>query len=348
MWTKSACVVLAWGALLILVAVGMKGSARPAQANIRIASSTTNVTLTSTLNVAAAPVKATNAAVRYVVQPGDTLSGIAAALVVRGGWPALYAANRRVVGADPNVIHPGIVLVLPGLTAPVRYRVGAGDTLSGIAAALAVRGGWPALYAANRRVVGPDPEIINPGIVLTIARPAAPAPAAAPSGPDRRAHLASPPAPTRASHRAAPVIPGVPAPAGLPRWLATMLLAAGLLIGSAFLADLLLVGARRHRHRRPQPAAIRREPFTGWGPRVAPPSPAPRREPFTGWGPRIILADYDRLVVTHSKADDTVYVLRPPGEDPRAILRVARLVLKEDPYQELAAKLGLPASWPME
>jgi len=43
-----------------------------------------------------------------------------------------------------------------------------------------------------------------------------------------------------------------------------------------------------------------------------------------------------------------VYVLRPPGEDPRAILRVARLVLKEDPYQELAAKLGVPANWPME
>jgi LysM repeat protein len=370
MWTKSACVVLAWGILLILAAVGMRGSARPAQANIRIASSTTNVTLTSTLTVAAAPVKATNPAVRYVVQPGDTLSGIAAALVVRGGWPALYAANRRVVGADPNVIHPGVGLVLPGQTAPVRYRVGSGDTLSGIAAALVVRGGWPALYAANRRAVGPDPSIINPGTVLTIARPAAPAPApaAVPSGPDRRVHPAPPPVPARTSHRAAPVIPGVPAPAGMPRWLSTILLAAGLLIGAAFLADLVLVAARRRRQRHrprpaaawrepftgwgpriaPRPAATRREPFTGWGPRAGPQPPATRHKPFTGWGPRIILADYDRLVVTHSKADDTVYVLRPPGEDPRAILRVARLVLKEDPYQELAAKLGVPANWPME
>ena len=61
MWTKSACVVLAWGILLTLVAVGMRGSVRPAQANIRIASSgTTNVTLTSTLKVAAASAKATN------------------------------------------------------------------------------------------------------------------------------------------------------------------------------------------------------------------------------------------------------------------------------------------------
>jgi len=64
--------------------------------------------------------------------------------------------------------------------------------------------------------------------------------------------------------------------------------------------------------------------------------------------PHIVLADYDRLVVTHNKADDTVCVLRPPGEDPRAILRVARLVLPEDPYEELADQLGVSASWPME
>ena len=40
MWTKPACVVLAWSILLILAAVGMKGSVRPVQANIRIAGST--------------------------------------------------------------------------------------------------------------------------------------------------------------------------------------------------------------------------------------------------------------------------------------------------------------------
>jgi hypothetical protein len=116
----------------------------------------------------------------------------------------------------------------------------------------------------------------------------------------------------------------------MPRWLATMLLAVGLLIGAAFLAELVLVAARRHR--RPH----QHRPL------------ATRREPFTGWEPRIILADNDRLVVTHSRSDNTVYVLRPPGEDPRAILRVARLVLKEDRYQELAAKLGVSANWPME
>jgi len=55
------------------------------------------------------------------------------------------------------------------------------------------------------------------------------------------------------------------------------------------------------------------------------------------------LADYDRLVVTRNVRDDTVYVLRPPGEDPKAILRVARLVLPEGSYGELAKQLGMPA-----
>ena len=62
----------------------------------------------------------------------------------------------------------------------------------------------------------------------------------------------------------------------------------------------------------------------------------------------IVMADYDRVVVTCSKQDDTVFVLRPPGEDPKAVLRAARLVLPEGPYGELADQLGEPAGWPME
>ena len=70
----------------------------------------------------------------------------------------LYAANRRVIGPDPGLIRPGTTLTVPGAgSTPLRYTVAPGDTLSGIAAALGVRGGWQALYAANRRVIGPDP-----------------------------------------------------------------------------------------------------------------------------------------------------------------------------------------------
>jgi LysM repeat protein len=336
MWTKSACVVLAWSILLIiLVAVGMTRSVRPIQANIRIASST-QITRASTLSVAAVFATATNSAARYVVRPGDTLSGIAARFAVRGGWPALYAANRQVIGPDPNVIHPGTVLLLPAETAPIRYTVVTGDTLSGIAAALSVRGGWPALYAANRQVIGPDPNVIRPGTVLEVPRPAAPSGAA--SGPGRRPYPPAPPALGGSRHHPLPTRTTAPAAAHMPNWLRTMLLAVCLLIGAALLVEPALVVVRG----RPQQAAAgaARLRVAGPGHEQDPGRLAPGKT-------HIVLADHDRLIVTHSACDNTVYVLRPPGEDPKAILRVARLVLPEDPYRELAKRLGMPVTWPI-
>src|SRR5215471_12900721 len=330
-WTKSACIVLAWSILsIILVAVGIKGAAHPAQANTRTAGST-EVILTSMLNVAAAPVTATEHTTKYVVQYGDTLSSIAARFAVRGGWPALYAANRQAIGPDPNVIHSGTVLVLPGLRTPVRYTVAAGDTLSGIAAEFAVRGGWPALYAANRRAVGPDPGIIHAGTVLTFPHPTASAPPT-PGRAHRRYHRpAPPPSPSAGSrHHPLPVTQRAPAAAGMPQWLKIMLLTVGLLILAAFLAEPVLVVRRR----RQQAAARALPPRTAVQPGTATEAvqlgtivPAPRiafSGPGTaglGQGPgcgrpgagraHIVLADYDRLVVTRNMSDDTVYVLRP-------------------------------------
>jgi LysM repeat protein len=361
--TRSACVVLAWGILLILVAVGSSGSLRPARANIRIASNPTAVTATSSSDVTTAFAVTAPHAIRpgarteanttntatYVVQPGDTLSGIAAALSVRGGWPALYAANRSTVGADPDLLRSGTNLTLPGRTTPDRYTVAAGDTLSGIAAALGPRGGWPALYAANRRVIGADPNAIRPGTLLAIPRPTSASPARHSSASASRApHRASTPtrapaspqpsasASALASASASAAAPAKPpataggqrhtgpvgattAAGGLPRWLEIVLLAAGLLIGAAFLTEPTLAIARRRR-------AI----------------------PPTATSARIVLADYDRLVVTHCGTDGTVCVLRPPGADPEAILLAARLVLAQDRYEELAGHLGVPAHWPRE
>jgi LysM repeat protein len=411
-WTKSACVVLAWSILpIILVAVGMKTAAHPAQANTRTAGST-EVILTSMLNVAAAPVTATSHTTRYVVQYGDTLSSIAARLAVRGGWRALYAANRQAIGPDPNVIHSGTVLVLPGLRPPVRYPIAAGDTLSGIAAEFAVRGGWRALYAANRQAIGPDPNVIHSGAVLTIPRSAAPSPLTAGQAHRRHHPPAPPPAPSAGPrHHPRPVTKGVSAASGMPQWLKTMLLAVGLLILVAFLTEPVLVVRRRRRR-----AAVQALPSGGADSTLAPGwggGPALRSGPAgsalgpdwggpalradkvgaalrsgqasfalaPGWGgptlpsgmagaalplsmaglgrgrapwrtgaekAHIILADHDRLVVTRNKRDDTVYVLRPPGEDPKAILRVARLVLPEGQYGELAKRLGMPAIGPLE
>ncbi|MFH8340132.1 transglycosylase family protein [Streptomyces sp. AM6-12] len=46
----------------------------------------------------------------YTVRQGDSLSAIADSLDVDGGWHALYAANKKVVGADPNHITAGQTL----------------------------------------------------------------------------------------------------------------------------------------------------------------------------------------------------------------------------------------------
>lgn len=43
----------------------------------------------------------------YTVRPGDSLSRIAEVKHVAGGWPALYARNRHVVGDNPSLIFPG-------------------------------------------------------------------------------------------------------------------------------------------------------------------------------------------------------------------------------------------------
>lgn len=47
----------------------------------------------------------------YTVESGDTLSGIASQY--HESWQTLYAANRGAVGSNPNLIHPGLRLVVP-------------------------------------------------------------------------------------------------------------------------------------------------------------------------------------------------------------------------------------------
>ena len=354
-WLTSACVVLACTLLAVLVMAGRNG---PAQVNTRTAISTTHeVILTRALTSAVSQTGtaqtgpesaeagvARPAVARYVIQPGDTLSAIAARFAVRGGWPALYAANRDRIGPDPDTIRPGTILTLPGVQALTRYRVAAGDTLSGIAARFAIRGGWPALYAANRDRIGLDPSAIRPGLVLTIAPPPSAAPAPSPGGPARPRPAPSAPAGTGPFPR--PSTNPASAATGMPHWLKTLLVAVGLLILAAFLTEPLLA-ARRRRHQAANEALppVRAETSQESSPRPVGQVPSPR--PPVTKGTRTVLADYDRLVVTHNEDDGMVYVLRPPGADPGAILRVARLVLPEGPYRELAGHLGMPASWPV-
>ena len=69
------------------------------------------------------PQHAVDSSVQYVVVAGDCLWDIAARLIGSGasnaaidrGWRAIYAANRAAIGADPGLIHPGLVLTIPAL-----------------------------------------------------------------------------------------------------------------------------------------------------------------------------------------------------------------------------------------
>ncbi|MFJ8310624.1 transglycosylase family protein [Streptomyces sp. NPDC094147] len=53
----------------------------------------------------------------YTVRPGDNLSVIADANKIHGGWPALYHANEKLIGTDPNLILPGQSLDLKAAAA---------------------------------------------------------------------------------------------------------------------------------------------------------------------------------------------------------------------------------------
>ncbi|MGK4582718.1 transglycosylase family protein [Kitasatospora sp. HPMI-4] len=64
---------------------------------------------------AAAPAAATTQSAAtggYTVKEGDTLSGIAQAQHLSGGWQHLYESNSATIGGDANLILPGQVLKL--------------------------------------------------------------------------------------------------------------------------------------------------------------------------------------------------------------------------------------------
>lgn len=94
----------------------------------------------------------------YTVRAGDTLTGIATAHHTT--WQALYAANRAVIGPDPDKIMPGQVLTVTDRVDHA-YTVRSGDSLSSIAAKFGTS--WQTIYAANRTLIGPDPDRILPG-----------------------------------------------------------------------------------------------------------------------------------------------------------------------------------------
>ena len=59
-------------------------------------------------------IKEYSMATTYVTQPGDTLWSIAEQFYGDGTlWPKIYAANKQVIGDDPNVLYAGLTLTIP-------------------------------------------------------------------------------------------------------------------------------------------------------------------------------------------------------------------------------------------
>ena len=128
----------------------------------------------------------------------------AAAETGQGKTPQSGPSKKTAAGAGAAKASPTAV---PGERES--YTVARGDSLSGIATAERVQGGWQRLYAANRTVVGADPDLILPGQRLSLdvanAPVAAPKPAtAAPKPKQKSAQKAAPQAAPKAVPEAAP------------------------------------------------------------------------------------------------------------------------------------------------
>ncbi|MFJ7268562.1 transglycosylase family protein [Streptomyces sp. NPDC099050] len=98
----------------------------------------------------------------HVVRGGDTLVGIARRHRVRGGWQALYASNRGVVGPRPEALRIGMLLVLP----PVGEEAPAGVTPPAPPAPAVPASQAPAVPApgASAAPLRPEPSV-SPGPV---------------------------------------------------------------------------------------------------------------------------------------------------------------------------------------
>ncbi|MEV7909870.1 transglycosylase SLT domain-containing protein [Streptomyces griseus] len=102
-----------------------------------------------------------------------TTGGAVLALPVIGATSAFAAPAPT---AAPQAVAPAAVAAQANSAvkaAPAQHSVVAGETLSKIAREHSVSGGWKKLYEGNRKIVGENPDLIHPGIKLTLGNKAA-------------------------------------------------------------------------------------------------------------------------------------------------------------------------------
>ena len=271
------------------------------------------------------------------VSVGGSLSGAAAAT------PSVHPP-----GGAADSIRPRAAAAKPRSTTSVNvrwYTVRPGDCLSAIAARHRYPGGWPRLYAHNRRTVGQDPDLIYPGqrlrlVLRQAARSSSPTP--------RRPAVTNPKAPTAAAQ---PVEPAArpdgpqataePVQSALSRWQAALkwvVPALGLLFAFSFVLAAIAGDPRRERRRR---SAAHTPAVPDPSPTPQPP-PAPASTPPVGPGPTsatgqepvsfslVVVGDGDRgadLVAALAQAaaldDRRLQIVVVVGQDDRVARGVA-------------------------
>ena len=128
----------------------------------------------------------TDKVTNYTVQHGDNLWDIAKNKLGDGSrWGEIYKLNSDVIGNNPDLIHTGIELKMPGADATQigdagNYTVQPGDNLWDIAKDKLGDGSrWGEIYDANKAIIGDNSRLILPGQQLQM--PQAQSIAAAPS-----------------------------------------------------------------------------------------------------------------------------------------------------------------------
>ncbi|WP_432149527.1 transglycosylase SLT domain-containing protein [Streptomyces sp. bgisy029] len=103
-----------------------------------------------------------------------TTGGAVLALPVLGATTA-SAAPAHSIAAEKAVAPVSVTAQVNSVTkaGPAKHSVVSGETLSKIAREYSVSGGWKKLYEGNRKAVGENPNLIHPGITLTIGAKAA-------------------------------------------------------------------------------------------------------------------------------------------------------------------------------
>ncbi|MFD3909546.1 LysM peptidoglycan-binding domain-containing protein [Streptomyces sp. CB04723] len=97
-----------------------------------------------------------------------TTGGAVLALPVIGATSAFAAPAPAAPQAAPAPAAVSAQANSATQAAPAQHSVKAGETLSKIAREHSVSGGWEKLYEGNRKIVGENPDLIHPGIKLTL------------------------------------------------------------------------------------------------------------------------------------------------------------------------------------